>query len=183
MRAGDLQSDGKTSARKSARNRDRRQSPQIYRTGIAKQQKLPRTEQIRVLLQFSNRRGGNRYGWSYQKVYILKHVLDVVAYLLQFAAALLDLLAADVLALTDPTQRFRQIQLRTPGNELGVIRVCLRGLQRAVRGDIKLDLRQIAAEGFYYAERLLHGERNFRIKIFVEKLPGNADPRRLGFFP
>src|ERR1700732_4645271 len=101
MGADNLQADGKTGGGKSGGNRDRRQAPRVYRAGIAEQQEFLRTEQIRVLLQFIDRRRGNRCGCSYKDVYLLKHLVDLGANLFEFAAALLNLRWADVLAFAD----------------------------------------------------------------------------------
>ena len=58
----DLQSDGKTSGRESTGNRERGQSPHIYRARIAEQQEFAWAEKVWVLLQFIDCRSRNWCG-------------------------------------------------------------------------------------------------------------------------
>ena len=114
---------GRPALGKSTGNRDRWQSPHICRSCIVQQRKLPRTQQVWVHLQLGNSGCLNRRGGSYKNIHIFEHPRDFDTYLLQFAAPLLNLFAADPLARADTAEGFRLVQFRTSGNKLGVISV------------------------------------------------------------
>jgi hypothetical protein len=99
VRADNLKSDGKTRGRESTGNRDGWQSPHIYWAGVAEQQNFTRPEELWELLQLRNRGSEHRCGWSDQNVYVLKNAIDFAAYFFLFEAPLLNLRAADALAL------------------------------------------------------------------------------------
>ena len=74
-------------------------SPHTFTGRVLRSSNFTRPEELWELLQLRNRGSEHRCGWSDQNVYVLKNAIDFAAYFFLFEAPLLNLRAADALAL------------------------------------------------------------------------------------
>jgi hypothetical protein len=82
-----LQTDWEPPRGKTTRNRDRRQPPHVERASVPEKMKFARAQLFRVLFQLGERWGRNGRGWCHEQI-------DLLEYAVNFAAGLLQLLAA-----------------------------------------------------------------------------------------
>ncbi len=175
LRSRNLQSNRQPAFRKTARHRDRRQSPNIERPSVAQQPKFRRTQRVRIFSKIGNRRCRDRHRRRNQQINVSKEVTSSPSLQIHLAPPPNIFARRNVRPGEDAPQSLRLIKLRSLSNIIGVISVRLSSLHSAVGRHVNPHIMNLRHKRSDHDKSPVNRSTNFVIKIIKEISPGYSN--------